>query len=109
MSTAMERPWKRQKAVSASASSAQAVLQNPSSKPVLQQPPVILIVMYYPGIKDTQFKSNAIYTKLITGELKADVTAAILEHEADIIMLCELERVADGIAEEFDRWPNEND
>ena len=51
----------------------QAVLQNPSSKLVFREMPVIHIVMYNSGIKDTQVQSKTLYTKSITGELNADM------------------------------------
>ena len=90
--------------MSASSSSAQAVLQNPSSKPVLQQPPVIHIVMYNPGIHRTQVQNKKLYTKWIIGKLKEDVTAAILEHDADDIMLCELGNIEDGLGPTLIKW-----
>ena len=83
--------------MSDSSSLAQAVLQNPSSKPVLQQPPVIHIVMYNPGIHKTYVQSEFRYHAWITCGLKADVAAAILEHNADIIMLSELGSIAEGL------------
>ena len=82
----MEPAWKRRK-------STQAVLQTPS----LQQPPVVHIVMYNPGIQDSQVQTKELYTKWITYGLKVDVTAAIVEHNADIIMLCELGGIAEGL------------
>ena len=88
--------------MSASSSSVQTVLQNPSSQPVLQKPPVIHIVMYNAGIQKTQVHTEALYKKKISSKLKADVTAAILEQEADIIQLCELGRIEDGIEETLD-------
>ena len=76
---------KRQKTMSASSASAQAVLQNLSLQPVLQEPPIIHIVMYNPGIKTTQVQTKALYDKWILGLLREDVTKAICEHNADMV------------------------
>ena len=104
MSTARDSPCKRRKAMSANSSSAQAVLQNPSSQPVLQEPPIIHIVMYNPGIQQTQVQSEALFTRWIIGQLKADVTATIMKHDADIIGLCELGGIAEGLGATLNKW-----
>ena len=120
MSTAQESPCKRQRMSASSSSaqaglqnpgsssSAQAVLQNPSSPPVLQEPPKIHIVMYNPGIQETQVQCAVTYTKWITGKLKKDVTAAILKHDADMIVLCELGGIAEGLGPTLSKWKKTN-
>ena len=75
-----------------------------SSQPVLQQAPVIHIVMYNAGIQPSMVSDDVLYARYITRSLKADVTAAILEHNADIIMLCELGDVAEGLGPTLNTW-----
>ena len=54
-------------------------------------------VMYNSCIKDTEDQSKAFYARLITSEVNTDVTAAILKHDADVIMLCELGDIAESL------------
>ena len=75
---------------------------------MLQQPPVIHIVMYNPGIQKTQVQTEVLYQRWIIGALKADVTAAILKHEADIIQLCELGGIEDGLGPTLRNWKRTN-
>ena len=84
--SAKQRPCERQiqRPMSASSSLALTVLQNPLSQPLLQKPPVLHIIFYNPRIQKTQVQTAALYERWITGKLKADVTAAILKHNADI-------------------------
>ena len=65
---------------------------------------VILIVMYNPGIQSTHVRNEFRYARFITDGLKRDVTAAILEHNADIIMLCELGDIEEGLGPTLSLW-----
>ena len=92
--------------MSASSSLALTVLQNPLSQPLLQKPPVLHIIFYNPSIKKAQVQTAALYERWITGKLKADVTAAILKHNADIIALVELGEIEDGLGPTLNVWKN---
>ena len=64
--------------------------------------------MYNPGIQKTQVQTEVLYQRWIIGALKADVTAAILKHEADIIQLCELGGIEDGLGPTLRNWKRTN-
>ena len=92
-----------------SASSAQAVLQNPSSSAAaLEKPPDVHIVFYNPGIQKTQVHSEKSYNTWISNKLCADVRKAVLEHNADIIALCELGGIAEGLGPSLASWKTSN-
>ena len=60
--------------------------------------------MYNPGIQKTQVQTKPLYEKWITGKFKADVIAAILEHNADIIAVCELGPIEEGLGPTLSKW-----
>ena len=88
-----------------SASSAQAVLQDPpSSAAALENPPDVHIVFYNVGIQKTQVDTEKAYGTWIRNRLCADVLKAVLEHGADIIALCELGRIEEGLGPSLASW-----
>ena len=69
MSAAEPPKMRREKTMHGSASSAQAVLQNPpSSAAALENPPDVHIVFYNPGIKDTQVHTEKAYDAWISNK-----------------------------------------
>ena len=86
---------------------AQAVLQNPHFHrifSVLLSPSQLGIVFYDVGIQETQVWSQELYQKWITGGLRTDVNKAIFENHADIIALCGLGTIEEGLGPSLARW-----
>ena len=92
-----------------SASSAQAVLQNPpSSAAALENPPDVHIVFYNVGMKTTQVNTENAYKKWIRRKLRSDVRKAVVEQDAHIIALCELGGIEEGLGPSLALWKRSN-
>ena len=92
-----------------SASSAQAVLQNPpSSAAALENPPDVHIVFYNVGFQKNHVKHEKAYKTWISNKLCADVRKAVLEHDADIIALNELGGIEEGLGPSLALWKGSN-
>ena len=75
-----------------------------SAEAVLQIPQLVRIMFYNPGIHQTQVSSEKLYDKWIRGRLRADVHRAILHYNADIIALCELGSITEGLGPYLAKW-----